>query len=157
MPRLVRIVVGVGESGGPHAAAHAVRLWQVPPWIERARGRLIAASGRSSSRSRAPVPLDARQDETEARFTIEAGQRLAFVLSYGASWEAPPQPIDAEGALYATHAFWRDWIGRFDDRKTRWPEAVRRSLITLKAMIYEPSGGLVAAPTTSLPEARAEP
>jgi len=88
----------------------------------------------------------------QAEFDVRAGDRLAFVLRYGPAHQPPPDAIDAEAALVATQDFWRGWIARFDDAKTEWPQVVRRSLITLKAMIYRPSGGLVAAPTTSLPE-----
>ena len=75
------------------------------------------------------------------------------MLSHGPASRGLPGAIDAEKALTATQSYWRDWISRFDDNKTKWPSVVRRSLITLRAMIYKPSGGLVAAPTTSLPEA----
>ena len=83
---------------------------------------------------------------------VAEGQRLPFVLRYGSLNEPVPEPLDAEAALVGTQAYWRDWIGRFDDHRTRWPEAVRRSLIILKAMTHQPTGGLIAAPTTSLPE-----
>jgi len=102
---------------------------------------------------RAPVKLDVQAHLTSAEFDVTAGERRAFVLSYGAAHETPPAPVDAEAALVKTQSFWREWIGRFDDAKTDWPGQVRRSLITLKALIHGPTGGLVAAPTTSLPEA----
>jgi len=89
----------------------------------------------------------------EADFTVAAGDRLAFVLSYGPSAQGVPGLVDADAALAMTQKYWRGWIGRFDNSITQWPAEVRRSLITLKALIYRPSGGLVAAPTTSLPEA----
>jgi GH15 family glucan-1,4-alpha-glucosidase len=101
----------------------------------------------------APVPLQISHHETVATFAIGAGERLAFVLSYGPAHRSPPEAIDAERALTATQSFWCDWISAFDNGKTDWPRQVRRSLLTLKAMIYQPSGSLVAAPTTSLPEA----
>ncbi len=79
------------------------------------------------------------------------------MLSHCPSSQGAPGLVDAEAALVATQTYWRDWIGWFDDGKTKWAAAVRRSLITLKALIYRPSGGLVAAPTTSLPEAPGAP
>jgi GH15 family glucan-1,4-alpha-glucosidase len=102
---------------------------------------------------RAGVPVIIRPDSQEADFTVVAGDRVVFVLSHGASSQGVPERVDAEAALVATQTYWRDWIGRFDNTKTHWPAEVRRSLITLKALIYRPSGGLVAASTTSLPEA----
>jgi GH15 family glucan-1,4-alpha-glucosidase len=102
---------------------------------------------------RAPVPISIREACQEADFTVGAGERFAFVLSHSTSSQGIPESIDAEAALMATQTYWRDWIGHFDDGRTHWAAEVRRSLITLKALIYRPSGGLVAAPTTSLPEA----
>jgi GH15 family glucan-1,4-alpha-glucosidase len=125
----------------------------LPPWNEAAEDGVVAKVGPDLVVLHAPVPVRVHAHAAEAEFTVAAGQRLAFVLRYGPSNEPPPGTLDAEAALAATQGFWRDWIGRFDDRRTRWPEAVRRSLITLKAMIHRPTSGLVAAPTTSLPEA----
>jgi GH15 family glucan-1,4-alpha-glucosidase len=101
---------------------------------------------------RAPIELSVHPDSTSASFEVEAGKRLAFVLSYGAAHEPTPEPIDAEATLIETQNFWRSWIGGFNNAKTAWPTQVRRSLITLMAMIHTPTGGLVAVPTTSLPE-----
>jgi GH15 family glucan-1,4-alpha-glucosidase len=99
-----------------------------------------------------PVPLCLRDHAAEAEFTVDPGQRLAFVLRHHDASRPAPPPLDAEALPRQTQEYWRQWIGRFDDRKARWPQVVRRSLITLKAMIHRPTGGLVAAPTTSLPE-----
>ena len=114
---------------------------------------MVAKVGPDLAVLRAPVDLTVGLDDTSAEFEVTAGQRLAFVLSYGVAHEPVPEPIDAEAALVETQNYWRGWIGQFDNRKTKWPTQIRRSLITLKAMIYAPTGGLVAAPTTSLPEA----
>src|SRR5262245_26616189 len=67
------------------------------------------------------------------------------------SWEAPPRPIDPVATLDATQAWWSRWSGR-NTYRGRWSDEVARSLITLKALTYQPTGGIVAAPTTSLPE-----
>ena len=125
----------------------------LPPWSECHGGDMIAKVGPDLVILRAPVTLNVHAHVTSAEFDVSAGSRSAFTLQYGASHEKPPEPIDAEAALVETQSFWRGWIGRFDDAKTDWPAVTRRSLITLKAMIHGPTGGLVAAPTTSLPEA----
>ncbi len=123
------------------------------PWSECQGHDMVAKVGPDLVVLRASVKLAVHAHVTSAEFDVSAGDRRTFVLSYGPAHEPPPPPLDVDAALVATQQFWRDWIGRFDDGKTDWPKAVRRSLITLKAMIHAPTGGLVAAPTTSLPEA----
>ena len=151
---LVRIVIGLR---GSVAMRSELRMrfdyGSLPPWCEATADGAVAQSGPDLVVLSAPVPVNLREGCQEAAFTVAAGERLAFVLSYGPSSQGIPERIDAEAALMATQIHWRDWIGRFDDAKTKWAAEVRRSLITLKALIYRPSGGLVAAPTTSLPEA----
>ncbi len=87
----------------------------------------------------------------QAQFLVKAGESKTFVLTYGCSYEDVPEAIDVEESIRASEQFWTEWAAR-----SRYPgpytEAVERSLITLKAMTYRPSGGIVAAPTTSLPE-----
>ena len=123
------------------------------PWTEATEDGFVATVGSDRVVLHAPVPLQVHNHAAEALFSVAAGQRLVFVLQHNDATRAKPPRLDAEIALIRTQAFWRDWIGRFDASKTRWPDAVRRSLLTLKAMIHRPTGGLVAAPTTSLPEA----
>ena len=151
---LVRIVVGLH---GRVAMRTEVRLrfdyGSLPPWCESTDDAVVTRVGPDIIVLRAPVPLSVDESCQQARFVVGAGERIAFVLSYGPATEPLPATIDAEQELAATQTTWRDWIGRFDNSRTHWPAEVRRSLITLKAMIYQPSGGLVAAPTTSLPEA----
>ncbi len=86
-----------------------------------------------------------------AAFSMSAGETQTFVLTYGCSYEALPDPIDVDRALQETDHFWTDWVSR-NKYQGPYSAAVERSLITLKAMTYRPSGGIVAAPTTSLPE-----
>jgi len=90
--------------------------------------------------------------KTAARFAVEAGQTLAFCLTHSPSHLESPPPIDAAEALAETERFWREWSGRCTKVAGPWEREVRRSLITLKALTYAPTGGIVAAPTTSLPE-----
>ncbi len=150
---VVRIVAGLT---GRVAMQSELRLrfdyGSLPPWCEKTQDGATFRVGPDVVVLQAPVPQRLEGECQSAAFEVKAGQRLAFVLSH--SLQHPPTaPVDPEQALTATQSYWRDWIGCFDDAKTEWAEPVRRSLITLRAMIYEPSGGLVAAPTTSLPEA----
>jgi GH15 family glucan-1,4-alpha-glucosidase len=151
---LIRIVEGL------HGTCHLrmdLRLrfdyGSMPPWIEAKDDGFVATVGPDRVVLCSPVPIELQDHTARAAFTVTSGQRLAFILRHHDSGQAAPPSLDAAAALERTQTFWRDWIGRFADRKTRWPDAVRRSLITLKAMIHRPTGGLVAAPTTSLPEA----
>jgi len=121
------------------------------PWVEAQKSGFSARVGPDRVLFRAPTPIVADHRGACASFSVAAGERLAFVLTHGLSSEPDSEPPDAERALGATRAYWRDWIGQFN-RPVDWPEAVRRSLLTLRALIYESTGALVAAPTTSLPE-----
>jgi GH15 family glucan-1,4-alpha-glucosidase len=100
---------------------------------------------------RMPASLHGVDFKTPGEFTISAGQTIPFVLTYGASHLLPPQQIDPAKALADTEAFWRDWASRAQPAG-EWSEPVIRSVITLKALTYRPSGAIAAAPTTSLPE-----
>jgi GH15 family glucan-1,4-alpha-glucosidase len=151
---VVRIVVGLRGSVKMRSTLRLrFDYGALPPWSTAEGDCMVAKVGPDLVILRAPVPLNVELHVTEAEFDICEGARLAFLLSYGPSDQAPPEAIDAEAALLATQDFWRKWIGHFDDSKTDWPRQVRRSLLTLKALIHQKSGGLIAAPTTSLPEA----
>jgi GH15 family glucan-1,4-alpha-glucosidase len=100
---------------------------------------------------RSPVALRGKDFTTVAEFEVGAGDRIPFVLMHGPSHRGVPPPIDAERALRATEEDWLKWCERCSVRG-EWAPYVRRSVITLKALTYAPTGGLVAAPTTSLPE-----
>lgn len=151
---IVRIVVGLR---GTVKMRSTLRLrfdyGTLPPWSTTDSNAMVAKVGPNLVILRAPTRLVVRHDATEADFEVGTGDRVALVMSYGDSKDGPPGTIDAESALASTRRFWLDWISRFDNTKSAWPAAVRRSLITLKALIHQDSGGLVAAPTTSLPEA----
>ena len=123
------------------------------PWVTRLPGGdgIRAVAGPDMAVLRSPVPLEGRNLTTVARFEIAEGERAPFVLAHGASHLGLPPPLDAEAALADTEKFWRDWCVRCQVRG-EWAGVVRRSLITLKALTYAPTGGVVAAPTTSLPE-----
>ena len=121
------------------------------PWTELQAEQLVAGAGAHKVVFRAPVALQSQDGAIDAELTVTPESRFVFTLSYASTNEPVPDALDADEALEATQHFWRDWLGQMT-KQPLFPEAVRRSLITLKAMIYRPTGGLVAAPTTSLPE-----
>jgi GH15 family glucan-1,4-alpha-glucosidase len=122
------------------------------PWVTRLDdGLMTAVSGADLLMLQTPVPLENRDMRTTGRFTVEAGERRAFSLLHQESFVALHAPVDPEAELEATAAFWTAFSSRCPVVGP-WTEDVRRSLITLKALIYAPTGGRVAAATTSLPE-----
>lgn len=122
------------------------------PWVRRTGdGELLAISGPDMTVLRTPVQTHGENMTTVADFTVEAGETIPFVLTYGASHREVPAVIDVDQALRDTESFWTDWADRCTYRGRR-REMVIRSLVTLKALTYAPTGGIVAAPTTSLPE-----
>jgi GH15 family glucan-1,4-alpha-glucosidase len=150
---LVRIVTG--RSGRVDFQTELVVRFNygaTVPWVTRLDWDTIdAISGPERLVLRTPATLYGEDLKTVGEFTVEAGKSVPFVLSYGVSFQAPPQPIDPFNALERTEAFWLEWSDRCPDVGP-WTEAVKRSLITLKALTYAPTGGIVAAATTSLPE-----
>ena len=122
------------------------------PWVKRTEdGALLAICGQDMTVLRTPVETRGQDMTTLAEFEVGEGEVVPFVLSYGPSHLPLPQPIDPTQALQNTEDFWIDWCGRCTyDGESR--DLVMRSLITLKALTYAPTGGIVAAPTTSLPE-----
>jgi len=150
---LVRIVVG--RSGRVLFQTELVLRFNygaIVPWVNRLDDNTInAIAGPERVILRTPVALYGEDLRTVGEFAVEAGQSVPFVLSYGASFQNPPAPIDPLNALARTEAFWRQWSDRCPE-VGRWTESVKRSLITLKALTYAPTGGIVAAATTSLPE-----
>lgn len=122
------------------------------PWVTReGSGVWRAIAGPDSVTLRTAVPLLGRENMHVAEFDVKAGETVSFVLSYSASHLPISAVQEADRMLATTEQFWRDWVAQ--GRETaHWPPAVTRSLITLRALIYEPTGGIVAAPTASLPE-----
>ncbi|MGQ0717833.1 MAG: glycoside hydrolase family 15 protein [Pseudonocardiales bacterium] len=123
----------------------------VSPWVRQVDGQWSAIAGPDAAWLDSPVALEYRDGRTSARFEVEAGQQVPFVLTHTASHLPAPKPVDGVAALQGTEWFWTDWIGRCNYRG-EWAQPVRRSLVTLKALTYAPTGGIVAAATTSLPE-----
>lgn len=150
---LVRLVTGV--SGRVEMSNELILRFgygNALPWVTRLDdGGLSATAGPDRVVLRTLVTLTHDAATTTAAFAVEAGQTVSFVLSYGVSHMSPPLAIDPARALWQTEAFWRDWTERGDVSGPH-ADAIRRSLITLKALTHAPTGGLVAAVTTSLPE-----
>jgi GH15 family glucan-1,4-alpha-glucosidase len=124
------------------------------PWVTQSHGpitELQAVAGPDRLTLRTPVAIRGIDARSVGEFDVAAGQSVPFVLTYCASHLRAPKPIDAQRAFRETQKFWHEWSGRCR-LSSQWREPVIRSLITLKALIYEPTGGIVAAPTTSLPE-----
>jgi GH15 family glucan-1,4-alpha-glucosidase len=122
------------------------------PWVSRLEdGGLRAIAGPDMVVLRTPVALRGEDLTTVADFRVPAGETIPFVLSHAPSHAPVPGPVNPRAALAATGAWWRDWSAHSTFRGEH-REAVMRSLITLKALTYAPTGGIVAAPTTSLPE-----
>jgi GH15 family glucan-1,4-alpha-glucosidase len=150
---VVRIVRGVrGKPAVRMELALRFDYGRVVPWVTRVEGGLLAIAGPDMAVLRTAVEHRSEDMKTVADFTVGQGESVSFVLTYGASHEPPPHPIDAERALAHVEEFWREWTGRCNCEGP-YEDAIRRSLITLKALIYKPTGGIVAAITTSLPEA----
>jgi GH15 family glucan-1,4-alpha-glucosidase len=150
---LVRIITG--RSGRVVLQTELVLRFNygaTVPWVNRLDDETInVIAGPEGLVLRTPTALYGEDLKTVGELTVEAGQSIPFVLSYGSSFQSPPPPIDPFQALQRTESFWRQWSDRCP-RVGPWTEAVKRSLITLKALTYAPTGGIVAAVTTSLPE-----
>jgi GH15 family glucan-1,4-alpha-glucosidase len=121
------------------------------PFIEKVGDGISFMSGPDALILRAPMALDRSARGVSAYVTVKKGDRIPLQLSWFASHEAPHPAADVEQALASTERFWKEWAGRCA-YQGRWRDAVVRSLLTLKAMTYSPTGAVVAAPTTSLPE-----
>jgi GH15 family glucan-1,4-alpha-glucosidase len=152
-PDVVRIVEGVSGSVSMRLDL-TIRFdyGSIVPWVRRLDDGILAVAGPDALHLATPVELVGRNFHTVAEFEVRAGERVPFVLTWFPSNVDLPQPVDAERALVETEAFWRDWVGACA-HTGRFRDALVRSLVTLKALTYAPTGGIVAAPTTSLPEA----
>jgi GH15 family glucan-1,4-alpha-glucosidase len=152
-PDCVRIVVG--ERGRVPMCVEVI--WRfgygaIVPWVRKlGDGALRAIAGPDMVVLRTPVHLRGENLTTVGEFIVSEGDRVPFVMSYGPSHLRVPEAFSADAALKDTESFWQEWCGKGQIHGP-WKEAVTRSLITLKALTYGPTGGLVAAATTSLPE-----
>jgi GH15 family glucan-1,4-alpha-glucosidase len=152
-PDIVRIVEGIsGEVDMSSELVVRFDYGSTIPWVRRIDGDdRVAIAGPDALCFRTAVEHRGENMRTLADFTVRAGERVPFTLTWFPSNEDPPDPINAEHALQDTVDYWEDWSGRCT-YGGRWQEEVHRSLVVLKALTYAPTGGIVAAPTTSLPE-----
>ncbi|MGW0572503.1 glycoside hydrolase family 15 protein [Streptomyces tauricus] len=151
-PQLIRIVEGV-TGRVPMRSALRMRFsyGRVVPWVHKHEGRTVAVAGPDSVWFDTECETYGKALTTYSDFTVAPGERIAFTISWEPSHKQPPALPEPEQALEATEDFWRDWVAQCTYHGP-YREAVVRSLITLKALTYAPTGGIVAAPTTSLPE-----
>jgi GH15 family glucan-1,4-alpha-glucosidase len=152
-PAVIRLVLG--KSGRvPMTMDFVLRFGygQFGPWLNRLEdGSLRAISGPDLVTLCTSIALHIEGTKVRSEFIVAEGDVVPFVLSYSPSHLPLPAPINPRTALADTEVFWQQWIAQYRD-SGEWSGAIRRSLITLKALIYAPTGGIVAAPTTSLPE-----
>jgi GH15 family glucan-1,4-alpha-glucosidase len=152
IPNVVRLVEGVSGSVEMHMQL-IIRFdyGSVVPWVRRADGVLTAVAGPDALELHTPVKTHGENFTTVADFTVSAGERVPFLLSWHPSHRKPPPKQDVERAIEDAERWWAAWI-RPCSYRGPWRDAVVRSLITLKALTSKPTGGIIAAPTTSLPE-----
>ena len=151
-PVLIRIVEGV--EGAVEMESHLTMRFgygKIVPWVRRIDQAVVAVAGPDSIWIRTPVKMVGRDFAHQADFVVRAGERVPFVLTWMPSHQTGPPEVIPREALDQTASFWTDWASRctYDGR---YRDPVVRSLITIKALTYAPTGGIVAAPTTSLPE-----
>ncbi|MEW1645977.1 MULTISPECIES: glycoside hydrolase family 15 protein [unclassified Streptomyces] len=151
-PQLIRIVEGI-SGRVPMRSALRMRFsyGRVVPWVHKHEGRTVAVAGPDSVWFDTDCETYGKSLTTYSDFTVAPGDRIAFTISWEPSHKQPPPLPEPEQSLEATEDFWRDWVEQCTYHGP-YREAVVRSLITLKALTYAPTGGIVAAPTTSLPE-----
>ncbi|MET9514238.1 glycoside hydrolase family 15 protein [Streptomyces sp. NPDC002994] len=151
-PQLIRIVEGVsGRVRMRSALRMRFSYGRVVPWVHKVDTRTVAVAGPDSVWLDTEVETHGKDLTTYSDFTVAPGERIAFTISWQPSHKAAPPLPEPEAALEATAEFWSDWVEQCTYHGP-YREAVIRSLITLKALTYAPTGGIVAAPTTSLPE-----
>jgi GH15 family glucan-1,4-alpha-glucosidase len=151
-PDVARIVEGI-SGRVPMRMELTIRFdyGSIVPWVRHIDGALHAIAGPDSVWLRTPVPVRGENWTTLADFTVAEGERVPFMLTWHASHRPAPRRIHPVQALGDTEAWWGEWASHID-YAGGWQDAVIRSLLTLKALTYAPTGGIVAAPTTSLPE-----
>ncbi|HEY9555569.1 MAG TPA: glycoside hydrolase family 15 protein [Acidimicrobiales bacterium] len=151
-PDVVRVIEGV-SGAVPMAMDLVVRFdyGSTVPWVRRLNGTLSLVAGPDALELATPVPLHGENQSTKAAFTVRPGDRVPFVLTWHEPTEPVPKRADPDHAIPDTIAWWETWSQQCTDQG-RWHDDIVGSLVTLKALTYAPTGGIVAAPTTSLPE-----
>jgi GH15 family glucan-1,4-alpha-glucosidase len=151
-PTIFRIVDGL--SGSVTMSLELIVRFDygsIVPWAQSAGDGLTLVAGNDALRLHSPVPLRPSHLTTTADFTVQAGQRRGFSLAWYSALDDPPAPLDSSAALRSTERYWADWVDRCT-YQGEWRDDVVRSLITVKALQYAPTGAVCAAATTSLPE-----
>jgi GH15 family glucan-1,4-alpha-glucosidase len=151
-PDIIRIVEGLRGKVSMHMEL-IIRFdyGHIVPWVRRRNDGLEAIAGPDGLILRTPIETCGKDLTTVAEFTVTKGDRVPFVLTWFLSHKDPPRKVNPEHALRDTEKYWGDWSSQFQS-EGEWRDSVMRSLITLKGLTYAPTGGLVAALTTSLPE-----
>jgi GH15 family glucan-1,4-alpha-glucosidase len=151
-PDIVRIVEGL-DGRVPVRSELVIRFdyGRIVPWVRRVNGARLAVAGPDALCLRTPVEVRGEDLSTVAEFTVSQGERVPFVLTWFPSHLPPPEEVDAEQALDETESYWLDWA-KSCAHQGDYHEEIHQSLLVLKALTYAPTGGIVAAPTTSLPE-----
>ena len=153
-PNVVRIVEGIrGKVEMRSELVIRFDYGRIVPWLRRIDHARVAVAGPDGLCFRTDARTRGENLRTISTFTVEEGQRVPFMLTWFPSHGDLPPATDAEDALASTDEFWREWVGSCEaDIPDEWRSVILRSLVVLKALTYEPTGGIVAAPTTSLPE-----
>jgi GH15 family glucan-1,4-alpha-glucosidase len=152
MPALLRTVIGTkGQVQMKLELVIRFDYGSVVPWVRRTEHGISAIAGPDMIRLCTGVQLHGQDMRTDAEFTVAEGQEISFDLAWYPSYEQEPAEVNVKTAIQNTEKWWREWSDRCAYRG-KWRDAVLRSLITLKGLTFLPTGGIVAAPTTSLPE-----
>jgi GH15 family glucan-1,4-alpha-glucosidase len=152
LPTIFRVVEGLSGSVAMRLELIArFDYGSIAPWANATGDGLTLVAGNDALRFHSPVPLQGDDLTTTAEFTVAEGQRRGFSLAWYSSLDDAPPPLDAPAALNATMQYWSDWMERCT-YEGEWRDDVVRSLITVKALQYSPTGAVCAAATTSLPE-----
>ncbi len=151
-PDIVRIVEGVrGHVSMRSELVIRFDYGRIVPWVRRIDHARVAIAGPDALCLRTPVDVHGEELTTVSNFTVAPGERIPFVLTWYPSHTPLPDPIDAEIALVETQTYWQEW-SHACTHQGAYDEEIRQSLLVLKALTYSPTGGIVAAPTMSLPE-----
>jgi GH15 family glucan-1,4-alpha-glucosidase len=152
MPELLRVVVGTrGQIRMNLELVIRFDYGSVVPWVRRTDSGISAIAGPDMIKLRSDVELHGENLKTLSEFTVTEGQKISFDLTWYPSHVSEPPAVNVETAIQKTEKWWQEWSDRCT-YQGRWRDAVLRSLITLKGLTFLPTGGIVAAPTTSLPE-----
>jgi GH15 family glucan-1,4-alpha-glucosidase len=151
-PELLRVVTGIrGQVRMNLELIIRFDYGSVVPWVRQTERGISAIAGPDMLSLRTDVPLRGENFKTVATFTVSEGQKVTFDLAWYPSQHDEPSRLNVDETIEETQNWWREWSGRCS-YQGKWRDAVVRSLITLKALTFQPTGGIVAAPTTSLPE-----